>query len=102
MSKRIKPKWQIEKEKSRKNAKASNTNASQAFKSLGDALSKISNIGKNFKNKYSDVKWTAGTLIVNDTQSQINVLEKHQKDIEQQLNDLNMRLRQLELGLKSW
>ncbi len=39
---------------------------------------------------------------MNDTQSEINVLEKNQKDIEQQLNDLNMRLRQLELGLKSW
>lgn len=38
---------------------------------------------------------------MNDTQSEINVLEKNQKDIEQQLNDLNMRLRELELGFKS-
>ena len=30
------------------------------------------------------------------------MLAARQKDIEQQLNDLNMRLRQLELGLKSW
>lgn len=102
MVKRIKPRWQIEKEQARKNIKASvNTNASQAFKSLGDALSKISNIGKNFKNKWSDVEWAAKTLTVNDTQSEISVLKKHQKDIEQQCNDLNMRLRQLELGFKS-
>lgn len=103
MNKRIKPKWQIEKERARKNAKGSiNTNASHTFKSLVDALSKISNIGKKLKNKWSDVEQQAKTLIVNDTQSEINVLEKNQKDIEQQLNDLNMRLRQLELGLKSW
>ena len=63
MSKRIKPKWQIEKERARKNAKGSiNTNASQTFKSLGDALSKISNIAKNFENKWSDVEWTCDAL----------------------------------------
>ncbi|MCZ3947178.1 hypothetical protein L2475_02195 [Lactobacillus gasseri] len=57
MNKRIKPKWQIEKERARKNAKGSiNTNASHTFKSLVDALSKISNIGKKLKNKWSDVE----------------------------------------------
>lgn len=100
MSKRIKPKWQLEKEKVRKNAKVSNTNASQAFKSLGDALSKISNIAKNFENKWSDVEWTCDALGTKCTTSKLDMLAARQKDFEQQLNDLNMRLRQLELELR--
>lgn len=87
MTKRIKPKWQIEKEKARKNIKASvNTNASQAFKSLGDALSKILN---NLKNKWADVEQRCDALSTKRTTSKLDMLEARQNDIEQQLNHLD-------------
>jgi hypothetical protein len=103
MSKRIKPKWQIEKEKPRKNAKTSvNINASSAFKLLGDALSDIAENACKWGMKYQDAEDMANVLTFNPTQSKLDRLEVRQQEIEQQLNDTNMRLRQLELGIKSW
>jgi hypothetical protein len=103
VAKRIKPKWQLEKEKVRENAKGSiNTNASQAFKSLGDALSGIAENACKWGMKYQDAEDMASVLTINLTQSKLDRLEVRQQEIEQQLNDTNMRLSQLELGIKTW
>lgn len=103
MSKRIKPRWQIEKDQARKNAKTSvNTNASSAFKLLGDALSGIAENACKWGMKYQDAEDMANVLTINPTQSKLDMLVARQRDIEQKLMDFNMRLGQLELEFKSW
>lgn len=103
MSKRIKPRWQIEKDQARKITKTSvNTNASSAFKLLGDALSGIAENACKWGMKYQDAEDMANVLTINPTQSKLDMLVTRQRDIEQKLMDFNMRLGQLELEFKSW